>query len=104
MPNNRIPLRDGNNPVEMVLIPGSLNGNGLQISELPGDSPNMQVKYDGNNKGEISLITIFLFDDWVNAQVSISSDDNQETLMIQTADKSINLPRPVNDAVESRLR
>ncbi len=59
-PMERITLRAGDHPAEMVIIPIA--------GEIHGDEGAVQIQ----GKGKISAVTVFLTKSWVGAQVSVS--------------------------------
>lgn len=90
--DNRIQLRSGDNPAQVVFVP--LSPGTLEIEEITSaqeDGPNVQVQFLSDTGG-ISLLSVFLTKDSVGAQVRLSQDETGLVLEIDTTDEHLKLP------------
>jgi hypothetical protein len=80
----RIRLRDGEHPVEMLLMP--LNTAEVEPGEVEqqSDTAGPSVVYLAPPAGELHLATVFLFGEWVGAQVSWEPAANE--ILLSTAE------------------
>ena len=87
---NRISLglasETGTSP-EIVLLPLKNEQVGIQPEILLDGLPGFQVKYQAPHTGHLQTVTVFLFDDWVEAQVG---SDNQ-VITIQRGARQIEI-------------
>lgn len=87
----RIRLRYGNNPAEMLLLP--LSPGKVQVEKKPiqGDNPNLQVLYDAPANGRLSMVTLFLIGEWVGAEAEITQEAEGLVVQIIQGEKRITL-------------
>jgi hypothetical protein len=88
----RIQLRGGKNPAEMLLLP-FLPGK-VQVERRPGqgDSPNLQVIYSAPANGRLGVVTLFLTGEWVGAEAEIIQEAEGLVVQIVQGDNHIALP------------
>ena len=90
--DQRIRLRSGDHPVEMLLIP--LNSDEIPPGriEQQGDTIDPAIVYLSSSDGQLHLATIFLFGEWVGAEVSWEKDVEGIVLRAAKSNKRITLP------------
>ncbi|MDF1513850.1 MAG: hypothetical protein P1S60_08585 [Anaerolineae bacterium] len=79
---NRFILREGENPVEIVMLPFSAGS--IAWSEDTG------IVYQEDSKGYLGVVSVFLFGDWTGAEIDLG----QTELSIISASQSIDIPLP----------
>lgn len=90
--NNRIQLRSGENPAQVVFLPLSSGVfETVEITPAQKEVPNVQLQYLSND-GYISLITLFLTEDWVGGQTQLMQGEDGLVLEIFTGDEYLELP------------
>lgn len=90
--NHRIQLRTGDNPAQVVFVPVSSGEfETFEITSAQKDVPNVQVQYLSND-GYISLITIFLTEDWGGGQTQLTQGEDGLVLEIITDNEYLELP------------
>ena len=88
---NRLLLRDGADPAEMVLLPLQAG----QFTTTPAGSDGtggLRVEFQPAISGSLGLATVFLSGEWVQAQVDLVEDDNQTLIKIALPDREIFVP------------
>jgi len=92
MEGDRLSLRDGDSPVEAYFVPLDAKGY-FETTSNPGENSGVSVVYLPVAKGRLHLVTVFLPEQWVGADVKW----NQEvgTLRVENKDgASVVLPFP----------
>src|SRR5262249_50777381 len=84
---DRIRLRGGDHPAEMLLLP--TDGSGAAPPRLD-DETSRQVVYE-TSSGRIGLVTVFLTGPWVGAQVELRQESGQSVLRVTQGDQRIEL-------------
>jgi hypothetical protein len=93
MMEERLRLRSEQNPAEVLfLAEGSGEFQILDIDPDKDDAPNVQVQYMSKDKGQISLLTIFLTKTWVGAQAKLKESADGLILEIWDDDKKVQIP------------
>lgn len=90
--DRRIQLTGGIYPAEMLIIPNESDEAQINVKQLSDDTANLEVQYLTDTSGELSLITIFLLNEWIGADAFISYETGQPVLEIIKGDKTIQQP------------
>jgi hypothetical protein len=88
---NRLIIREGSDPAEMVLIPleaGEFSTNYIENSA----QQELRVEFQPSQNRDLALATVFLTGNWVSAQVNLFDVDGQPTIQITSSDDEILLP------------
>jgi len=90
--DNRIVIRGGDHPIEMVLIPleGNSSQNSLQFN--PENGTGLAVQYLPSPDGTLSLVTILLADHWVGAEADIIRSTNGLMLQLKKGNQTLDIP------------
>jgi hypothetical protein len=89
---HRIQLRIGDNPAQVVFVPVSSGAfETVEITSTQKDDPNVHVQFL-SDEGNVSLISVFLTEDWVGGQLQLSQDEDGLVLEIITNDEYLELP------------
>jgi hypothetical protein len=89
--NNRLKIRDGADPAEMVLVPLQA---GQVSSRFTQDNGNreLRLEFQPSDTGSLALATVFLTGKWTSAQVNLVDVDGQPTIQIVNTTDEILLP------------
>lgn len=74
--NDRVQLHSSKDTSEAILVPLDSEEGETKTLRESGD-PNVHMVYYATNTGRLYLATLFLFDKWVNAEISISLDKKE---------------------------
>jgi hypothetical protein len=90
--NHQIQLRTIENPAQVVFVPlSSGEFETFEISSAQKDVPNIQVQYL-SNEGNISLLSVFLTEDWVGGNIQLAQDEEGLVLEIFSIDEHLEIP------------
>jgi len=90
--DHRIQLTGGVYPAEMLMITNESEKAQLNIKKHADEGENLEVQYLIETSGRLSLITIFLVDDWIGADASINYETGQPVLEIVKVNKFYQQP------------
>lgn len=90
MKGARLSLRSGESPAEMVILPFGLGPATLQRSNLT-DNASTSLAYTSAS-GQLDIVTVFLMNDWVGAQVELKDPAEHPVLTLSQAGKQITVP------------
>ncbi len=90
--SDRIALSGGSEPSEMLLIPNDGNNATINVVTSGDESNFLEIQYQTQDNGELSLITIFLDDKWSGANTQLIDDSGLPVLVISKEEKQITLP------------
>ncbi len=88
----RIQLRDGADPVELVLIPLG-NPDEAQIESKRAEDQ-LDLTYQQASDGSLAVVSLFLLGDWRGAQVELENGSASQLLRITQGSQTISLPIP----------
>ena len=88
---NRLVIREGADPAEMVLLPLQAGHFTSTFSGKDGNS-GLRVEYQPEEKGNLGLATVFLTGEWVHAQVDLVEEDGMRLVKIATPQREILVP------------
>lgn len=91
---SRIKIRSGAEPAEIVLLAPDGDGSVNTVPNTNPNSPELKVQYQPTQRGRLSLFTVILTRDWINASVNLESSGGFPTLVIRTNTKQISVPLP----------
>jgi hypothetical protein len=88
---NRLIIREGSDPAEMVLVP--LEAGEFFSSYIENNSQNdLRLEFRPSANGALALATVFLSGNWISAQVNLLDVEGQLSLQIISTDDEILLP------------
>jgi len=90
--DHRIQLTGGMSPAEMLLITNKSDKARLNISHHARENEDLEVQYLTEKSGQLSLVTVFLIDDWVGAEAFITRETGGPILEIVKGDRSFKQP------------
>lgn len=90
--DNRVTVRGGDHPVEMVLLPldSDLSTSSLDFKQKNGAG--LDAKYSSPPNGNLSLVTVFLTENWIGAEVSVQPSDSGPVLELRKNEHLLNFP------------
>jgi hypothetical protein len=86
----RIRLRSGDDPVEVLLMPAAPAGRLETVPEEAGGDSGMRVVYYAPADGRLRLVTLFLTGQWQGAQVEL--DEQEQTLRVAQGQTYVTVP------------
>jgi hypothetical protein len=90
--DHRFQLTGGVYPAEMLMITNESDKAQLNIKQHADEGENLGVQYLTEKSGQLSLITIFLINDWIGADASINYETGQPVLEIVKVNKFYQQP------------
>lgn len=91
MEDQRVRLRDGEKPAEVLLVPAGSEGR-LEVTEGEDGDPGLRVIYYTLTNGQLRLVTLLLAGRWTDAEVIWIEDDL--SLQLAQGEQRIVLPLP----------
>jgi hypothetical protein len=85
----RIPLRGGDDPAEVLLVPLGLEGR-LQVAGGKGGDSDLRVVYYAPPDGRLRVATLFLLGHWVGAEAGLDVDE--QTLWVAKGQTRVTVP------------
>jgi hypothetical protein len=100
--SNRFIIREGLYPVEMILLPvnSKSNEHDIAITDAENFNSNKDINHSTSdvliktNTNELFLISVFLPDDWVNANIVVDQSNQEKILIINKGPDQIELVLP----------
>lgn len=90
--NGRYRLDYADQPAEIILLPLDISDGEIGIREQSDQINNYQAYYQVYKSGKISLLTVFLFDEWVGAEVNLDTTKSPPLLVITNRENQFNQP------------
>ncbi len=90
--SNRIRLRAGDNPAELLIIPAEGVSIQAYSEGAPDSAPNLRLEAHASPEGEIELITLLLTGNWAGAQAQVIDRPGGPTLQIVQGEKQLDIP------------
>jgi hypothetical protein len=93
--NQRLQLRTGPHAYEVLFLPyGDGEVSMEKTSGEPGAFPNLSLYYHSFEKGRLSLITVFLPENWVGAGYRFITKNGVTWLQIESGEHQVKVPLP----------
>jgi hypothetical protein len=87
----RIRLRDGTQPAELLLVPIETGAITAHKEPALPDNPEMQILIPAAS-GRLRVASVFLTGSWVGAQTNVRTSPNGLVLRVQQAEKQVEIP------------
>jgi len=90
--DNRLAIKTGDHPVEMVLIPLDSDLSQTSLEYQPENGEGLAVKYSSLTNGDLSLVTVFLTGNWIGADASVMQSTSGPILELRKNGQSLTFP------------